>query len=222
GNQLQLDNVSFSDAGSYYARITNPDLPQVQLFSQHVQVNVLEAGALSISKVNLKGSLTEDYNLLQWQDDSSDRLKKYSLEVLQDNQLNWQQITEMVANGKDENFQSYSYKHYSLKPVTFYRLASTDADGSVRYSNTIKIERMDEKFITIYPNPAHDFIKINSFTKEVSDFDYRIMNLTGQQVAEGKSTTGAILKIDHLPTGLYQIEIRFGKRIAIEQFSIQN
>lgn len=49
------------------------------------------------------------------------------------------------------------------KTTVYYRLKQVDANGSFTYSNTVRINLMQQLFISMYPNPAADKIYISGY-----------------------------------------------------------
>jgi Secretion system C-terminal sorting domain len=107
-----------------------------------------------------------------------------------------------------------------LKGINFYRLKQVDIDGSFKYSNINKV--LFENFgdaITIYPNPAKDYIQFDYVSKQktilVSLFDMQgrlIRTTTLANVLPLK------LNVENLSKGNYVIQLSDGEKIAIGGF----
>jgi hypothetical protein len=107
-----------------------------------------------------------------------------------------------------------------LKGINFYRLKQVDIDGSFKYSNINKV--LFENFgdaITIYPNPAKDYIQFDYVSKQktilVSLFDMQgrlIRTTTLANVLPLK------LNVENLSKGNYVIQLSDGEKIAIGSF----
>lgn len=60
--------------------------------------------------------------------------------------------------------------------------------------------------ISIYPNPAKDFLSIKNEKKD--NFDYQILDVTGKIVKKGKSKTDEKINVQSLEKGTYIVQIQ--------------
>jgi Secretion system C-terminal sorting domain len=116
---------------------------------------------------------------------------------------------------------NYAYEDAQpFKGLNFYRLKQVDIDGSYKYSNINKV--LFENFgdaITIYPNPAKDYIQFDFASKQKTI----LINLFDMQGRLIKTTTLANmlplkLNIENLSNGKYIIQLSDGERIAVGSF----
>jgi len=72
--------------------------------------------------------------------------------------------------------------------------------------------------LSIYPNPARDFIMVEG---EVEDF--QLSDLTGKMIARGKAGLQESLRIEtgHFPKGLYLLQLSTSKGIGIKRMVIE-
>lgn len=70
--------------------------------------------------------------------------------------------------------------------------------------------------IEIYPNPASHYISIKS--NEKKNIDFEIINMNGQSVLKGSTSSDNKLNISNLPKGVYIINATDGQRRVIEKF----
>lgn len=62
--------------------------------------------------------------------------------------------------------------------------------------------------ITIYPNPASDYISIQGISKSDTKISYKLLNLNGVTIDEGSVQDGKLIKLpDNLVNGFYIIKI---------------
>lgn len=74
----------------------------------------------------------------------------------------------------------------------FYRVKQVDKDGTVTYSNTIKINYDPSKFVvTVYPNPAKEDVTFRFNTETTERVTIRITDLSGKTVYSTQVTVGA-------------------------------
>ncbi len=116
---------------------------------------------------------------------------------------------------------NYTYEdEQPYKGLNFYRLKQVDIDGRFTYSNINKV--MFESFgdaITIYPNPAKDFIQFDYAGKQKTV----LINLFDMQGRLIKTTTVANvlplkLNIENLAKGKYVVQLSDGEIIALGSF----
>ena len=63
----------------------------------------------------------------------------------------------------------------------------------------------------VYPTLFDDWIEINYLNRE---FEYRVYNLLGQTLLQGKGYSSTLLKVDYLLPGNYLLEIE-GRRFKV-------
>lgn len=119
---------------------------------------------------------------------------------------------EKVANikGAGNNFESRNYSAIDLHPyegLSYYRLKQVDYDGSVYYSNLVKINYLKQKpfYVTIQPNPCgggNFYIGMNG--KEGRKTTLKLINPSGETVFSSNfiQHDGKILKPVFLPYSL--------------------
>lgn len=98
---------------------------------------------------------------------------------------NWIAVDKISGAGNSNQVVKYSYSDINpLAGTVYYRLKQTDFDGNYKYFAPVVVnceERFHNSGISIYPNPAEDFISILSqipLTAKLSLFDItgRIIN----------------------------------------------
>ncbi|SEP76067.1 Por secretion system C-terminal sorting domain-containing protein [Hyunsoonleella jejuensis] len=91
---------------------------------------------------------------------------------------------------------------------TLTNLGGTTKTGTDKYFDE------EEEFI-VYPNPVKG-IELNVFVPGTDIFDFKIINMLGQIVAEGKSE-GKIM-VDRIESGVYIIEVNDGDELMTKRF----
>ena len=141
-----------------------------------------------------------------------------------DVQINWSAVSEVntafyniqkSVNGKDfytiaSQKPSGSNKKYSYSDVgasntitEYYRLETTNKDGSKNYSRNVEIKNTPENSILFYPNPANDIITF----KDLNIDKIEIFNCYGSLVASYQAIIHSSINIHALPSGNYFIRI---------------
>ena len=123
-------------------------------------INYFEnTSALPLHLLNFSGIKRAGYNELQWQTADEVNTKSFEIERSTDGR-NF--VTVATVDSKGSNNNSYTVQDnvvYSGK--LFYRLRMVDVDGRFTYSQVIWINSIGGNRVSIYPNPAKDWININ-------------------------------------------------------------
>ena len=116
-------------------------------------------------------------------------------------------IGRINGAGSSAIIHSYQYldkgvdvgKHY-------YRLAQTDINGTIHYSNIISITSKTEHLqLVISPNPVNNWLNISSL-RSSGGLSYTIINSTGRLLRQGMFYSNQILVSD-IPPGFYMLQI---------------
>lgn len=85
----------------------------------------------------------------------------------------------------------------------------TYASGLVKMSlNNLGLDEISsEKKLLIYPNPTKNIFNINNIENNLGNFEYKIIDLTGRFIKNGKSKFSEQINIESLTSGNYIIQI---------------
>ena len=83
----------------------------------------------------------------------------------------------------------------------------------------VNINDVNDSGFEIYPNPAKDFIRINTESQEV--ISYKIFDISGKQLSSGNLSKSQTIDISRFSKGLYFIELELDNRTVIEKFIIK-
>ena len=167
---------------------------------------------LPLSLLEFSGSKNGQTVYLKWKTIYERNAGHFEIERSADGSL-FKTINVVKATGNSRTVQTYSFADADLPSGTiYYRLKITDADGSFRYSQVVRIRPFNrEESIQLMPNPA-----VNKAMLQVPDL------LSGAMVtitaADGKLMnrqlmTGVTMHLDiHTwPAGVYFIHVQKGK-----------
>jgi hypothetical protein len=141
--------------------------------------------------------------LLEWTTASETNNDFFSIERSGDG-IQWQKVLDVKAAdesaGAELNYSAIDYN--PIGGISYYRLKQTDTDGSFSYSPIRSVEIEAYNKFSFYPNPADDFIHIESSSEMYS---VEIINVFGQS----KGIYDNIKTIDtkSLSSGTYFIKI---------------
>ncbi|RYY50963.1 MAG: T9SS type A sorting domain-containing protein [Chitinophagaceae bacterium] len=137
---------------------------------------------LPVRLFDLSGRQTGNFNTISWKTANEYNSEVFEIEYSKDG-VNFIKVGSIPAAGFSGSTLSYSYKHQPLYERSFYRIKIIDLDGNRDYSAIIEIENGSNHGLGIYPNPATDFLKINS--RSNLDFDKLIISdITGRTMLE--------------------------------------
>ena len=77
--------------------------------------------------------------------------------------------------------------------------------------------------IQIYPNPTFDILNVKMPMNMSGDYDYKIVNLEGKIISEGKiNTNQSTIDVKEFATGKYILTIQNSERIITGHFILRN
>lgn len=112
------------------------------------------APPLIVDFISFTGSKKEFYNSLEWSFGTTEDVM-FDLESSFDgNNFN------SIHKTKSNHSGTCTYKDYSLKAVTWYRVKQTDQQGKIVFSETIKIQNIPDRERLIISNPVQSQLQI--------------------------------------------------------------
>ena len=85
---------------------------------------------------------------------------------------------------------------------------------SIVFDNTVGISSKEAAEFSIYPNPANQYVTINS-KKDISDVT--LFDITGKQVMTVNKLTNNQMNISELKPGVYMVKVNFGQNNVATQ-----
>ena len=154
--------------------------------------------------------------MLQWSTKAELPSIVYEVERSKDG-INFAAIASVASKNGTENNYSIT-DNDPLTGYNYYRLKIKDG-RSVDYSGVIKV-KMDELFVSVYPNPATKMIFIQH-DKAVAGSNISIFAADGKKIYTVKAAEGSnqsSLSVEMLPAGLYIIEFNTGTSFIKQKF----
>ncbi|MCZ2223887.1 MAG: T9SS type A sorting domain-containing protein [Chitinophagales bacterium] len=142
-------------------------------------IPILTASSLPVTLKNFNATLKENEVLLSWQTSTEENTSLFNIQR-SNNGTEFNTVGTLKAKGNSQQLISYNYiDKINLENNKFYyRLEIVDRDGSKTYSNTKLIYVNKKVAINFYPNPAKDYVLVeskNARTIQVIDMNGRLM-----------------------------------------------
>ena len=167
-------------------------------------------GLLPIELVNFEARLIDTRKVeLTWTTASEINNDYFTVERSIDGSV-WTKQIEIVGAGNSSSTLNYTAFDESIPMgIYFYRLRQTDFDGQSSFYPIVSINNETKSKVKIFPNPASDYLIIESKLDELDDL--RIFNVIGKEVlipliTETESTI--TLDMQNVPSGLYLIKTK--------------
>ena len=144
-----------------------------------------------------------------WQTGEELNFQSFELEKSIDN-LKFEKIATIQPKG---NNSSYQFSIAQTEQMAYYRLKLIDQSGKTAYSNIVKLSQLINE-ISIYPNPAKDFITVNSDTSgSLYMYDQAGRQILSRSVIKGENR----IPVSTLASGVYYIRINQQKAKFIKR-----
>ncbi len=163
--------------------------------------------ALPLKLVSFTGEVNDHHASLTW--NTADELHTDHFDVeFSTNGMNFKKVGMVKAAGSGNHRYSYTDTRF-VSELNYYRLKMTDTDGSVAYSNVVKLvaAKADLSVISIMPNPVTDKLALN--IAAAMPLQAVIYNEAGQVIRSLDIPATRFYSIDcsGLSHGLYYIQV---------------
>ena len=149
---------------------------------------------------------------IDWKTENQNDLASFDVEKSKD-KINFVTLNNIKAYNSIN-----SYHWVDATPSegdNYYRIANISNDGSVTYSNTMKITILGDKTaFNIYPNPASaNNLNLQFINQQKGKYEIKLVNSFGQQLMTkiiqypGGTGVEKLQPQQNIPPGVYQIEI---------------
>jgi hypothetical protein len=188
-NYVEFDGIASFSGGTFAASSSTP---------------------LPITLSKFTGKKVNNEVQLAWVTQTEQNVARFEVERSADAQ-NFTSIGTKVAKG-NSNVTSY-YDLMDTRPLSgnnYYRLKTTDKDGSVSYSSIINVFFGKSFNADVRPNPVRNDLKIVTFADENMDINIRVFDMTGKEVMNvpmgiNKNTDSNSIDVTQLLPGVYNI-----------------
>jgi hypothetical protein len=193
----------------------------VTSFAPMILVN--QTGLLPVSITHFKATCANGGTVINWATASEKNSHYFDLEKSEDG-LVFETITTIKAAGFSEAEKHYKFEQKNTTSV-YYRLKQVDLDGAYEYSNVIRAacEVSDQGVISLFPNPAINFINHQIMLPDSEVIDIEIIDLTGrtmitQQYLGDKGLNILTTDVHGLGQGFYFAKITYQGKITKLKF----
>jgi hypothetical protein len=109
-----------------------------------------------------------------------------------------------------------SYIHGIKSPGVYaYKLKIIEKNGSIRFTNTIKIEATETTGIFKVIKQAQHPVIVNA----TEPYDYKVVDINGRVIQIGKASAGTkLIDIRNYPTGIYNLKLVTQHEERVERF----
>lgn len=166
---------------------------------------------LPVELISFDAIAQEEKVALEWVAEKELNLEGYEVERSLDGS-NFDYIGFVEANNAFDT-QNYNFiDNENLEGQVYYRLRSVDIDGTEEYSEVRSVKlnngpRNAIASIEIYPNPATDYVKVNTTESDDTEKSVTIYNAIGQQVASSNFVDNTVLDVQSFEAGTYHLII---------------
>lgn len=167
-------------------------------------------GILPIKLAGFEARLGKNVVNLDWTTVLEANSDHFAVERSTDGGSHWQTLGTVAARGFSSVAVNYSFTDQSpATGVSQYRLQLVDRDGKYAYS-PIKVVRSGLiSGVSVFPNPAKDYVNISLGSEAVANLSIRLVNQSGQVLIEKKLSNAAgttlSLPVNSYPTGNYLV-----------------
>ncbi len=223
GNFSILDNVSFltilSNSNYYFnwsaykansKSIKNNNAPYIYgtatLSAGGTSSNAMLPVKLSAFAVKVTGTTVS----LAWTTDQEMNSAFYAIERSVDG-ANWTVIGKVNAQGTTSIATKYSFVDASpVSGAIQYRLKMVDIDGNFEYSpiKAVKIEAAETHQMSIYPNPATEYVVISSKGGVAANTKIQLISMNGQVLKQVNGNAANVnLSVSEFRSGNYIVRV---------------
>lgn len=194
-------------------------IDQAGFASAPATYTVLTQSALPVELLYFEGENNQCQAKLSWATASELNNDYFEIEKSSD-AIQWIIIGKVKGHGTINQVQTYQFKDFApLTANTYYRLKQVDFDGTVEYHSIIEIsaEQCHLQLVNIYPNPAKDYIKIQTDIPTQSSISLDIYDMYGRILQREK--LGAAwnqISTQNFANGSYLFIIRKGNEILFK------
>ncbi|UEG50951.1 T9SS type A sorting domain-containing protein [Ferruginibacter lapsinanis] len=184
-----------------------------------IAINNQVIGLLPLKLATFTALISIDNSaLLSWNTNDEINANSFIIEQSTDG-VNFNYIASVSAKKQSNNSYNYKTDALATNAITYFRLKMIDTDGKFTYSSIIKVSiPTDTKStIAVFPNPASQWIKIQTANNGAGNNWVRLLNSQGVLVKKLLLQQGTqTMDLRSLTAGVYYLQTPFGaKKVMI-------
>ncbi len=100
--------------------------------------------------------------------------------------VNFNPIQFVAGSVNSHQIKEYQHYDFDVKPNQkyYYRLKQVDLNGDYQFSNIVEATLTSKPVLTVYPNPAHEYVNILSNQEWKGRVNVKLYNLIGELINE--------------------------------------
>ena len=194
-------NVTFN----YAAYDNNGSISNVATYT----IPVVTVAVVSLSITNFSGERNKNDIVLNWRTENEINVSSFDVEFSTD-ASSFKKAGSVIANNGSLNNYPYTLYNYT-EAVYFIRLKSIDKDGSIHYSNVIKITNKQNNATTVYPNPVKDKATLQINDRTLLNTQATLINADGKIIKTIYIKNAfEVMNLGSLPSGFYILKLANG------------
>lgn len=170
--------------------------------------------ALPLQWLHIAAALKVNHVQVHWKTSNEYNVAGFVVEKRVNNI--WSAISPLLPANNTNGPNDYAYS--DEQPITgtvYYHVLQKDLDGKSSYSSTVSVKNNTNAGLTVFPNPAQDYLNVQVNINEVVIKTIRLMNSVGLVLysVAGENKTHYSLPVKQLSKGAYilQIELKNGE-----------
>ncbi|MBS1730247.1 MAG: T9SS type A sorting domain-containing protein, partial [Bacteroidetes bacterium] len=178
------------------------------MFARFNNDNVLATHFKNVKAVENKEGIS-----ISWQTLNESNTQSYTIER-SGNAQDYRDIANIPAKGQTENSYNYTDKN-PLAGDNYYRIRENARNGTVSYSQTLKVNFIQSGVLSLYPNPAKSTVTVKGLDKNSASV-IKILDMQGREISSQHfdKVSTATLNIRSLAQGAYFIQITQGEKVV--------
>ena len=162
---------------------------------------------------NVKAVENKEGISISWQTLNESNTQSYTVER-SGNAQDYRDIANIPAKGQTENSYNYTDKN-PLAGDNYYRIRENARNGTVSYSQTLKVNFIQSGVLSLYPNPAKSTVTVKGLDKNSASV-IKIMDMQGREISSQHfdRVSTATLNIRSLAQGAYFVQITQGEKVV--------
>ena len=163
------------------------------------------SGLLPLHLISFAAANNKNDVLLTWQTENEINSSHFDIEFSSNGITFTKLATVKAKNTSGTNH--YSFTHASPQDnILYYHLKLVDTDAKFTYSEILKVTSNRLPQLTLYPNPASNFIQLKNITAGQAK-EIQIVSIDGKTVLAFKTTNAMQYNICHLTSGIYLLKL---------------